>query len=331
MDEEDFMSDAFLTGLGQATVPEVLTYSQRRERDRRLQEERNRAAQMQPKREVEQQQREQGLARPLSDANRGFQLFQKLASRKHQRADDAIEHQVEEQSVKEQVKEVTEDMKEVKELMKREPLSLDLKLDRKGLGHSERKRVKCDVEVEEKEIETELDPRLFQERMRRRFELRRIHGDLIKSRVACESLDKQAGRSRNPFWMPEPEIKRNEESLGEVDGLRYDPEQNIVWEVDSGAEEEQKHKEAPQDDANALEGESFGETSPEHCSQKDPMYSTTEHQLEDTFQDLPEEEQLLHVTAYLRNQHFYCHWCGIQYDGKEQLEEECPGDSAEAH
>lgn len=47
----------------------------------------------------------------------------------------------------------------------------------------------------------------------------------------------------------------------------------------------------------------------------------------------PEEEAetLLAITEHLRTKYFYCHWCGCRYDDKDELEEECPGNSAEDH
>ncbi|NXA51707.1 GPT11 protein, partial [Nothocercus julius] len=42
-------------------------------------------------------------------------------------------------------------------------------------------------------------------------------------------------------------------------------------------------------------------------------------------------EKLRLLTAYLREEHFYCIWCGITYEDAEDLSSNCPGDSAADH
>lgn len=44
-----------------------------------------------------------------------------------------------------------------------------------------------------------------------------------------------------------------------------------------------------------------------------------------------DEELLRKVTAYLRETHFYCQWCGVEYNDEEDLSQECPGDTREDH
>ncbi|NXA32648.1 GPT11 protein, partial [Eudromia elegans] len=47
--------------------------------------------------------------------------------------------------------------------------------------------------------------------------------------------------------------------------------------------------------------------------------------------DFSVSEKLQLLTAYLREQHFYCIWCGITYEDAEDLSSNCPGDSAADH
>lgn len=57
-------------------------------------------------------------------------------------------------------------------------------------------------------------------------------------------------------------------------------------------------------------------------------------------EEVPEKEELsfeticdrlVAVTHYLRETYHYCHWCGALFENAEQLAEECPGETREAH
>jgi hypothetical protein len=37
------------------------------------------------------------------------------------------------------------------------------------------------------------------------------------------------------------------------------------------------------------------------------------------------------VVGYLRNAHFYCHWCGRKYEDSTALDAECPGETFDDH
>ncbi|NXA14735.1 GPT11 protein, partial [Sapayoa aenigma] len=47
--------------------------------------------------------------------------------------------------------------------------------------------------------------------------------------------------------------------------------------------------------------------------------------------DLSVSEKLHILTAYLREEHFYCIWCGTTYEDSEDLSSNCPGDTAADH
>ncbi|XP_075563158.1 G patch domain-containing protein 11 isoform X7 [Pelecanus crispus] len=47
--------------------------------------------------------------------------------------------------------------------------------------------------------------------------------------------------------------------------------------------------------------------------------------------DLSVSEKLHILTAYLREEHFYCIWCGTTYEDSKDLSSNCPGDSAADH
>jgi hypothetical protein len=49
------------------------------------------------------------------------------------------------------------------------------------------------------------------------------------------------------------------------------------------------------------------------------------------FERLETEEKLRLVARYLRQTHYYCQWCGCQYEGEEDMAQNCPGESSECH
>ncbi len=52
---------------------------------------------------------------------------------------------------------------------------------------------------------------------------------------------------------------------------------------------------------------------------------------EDEECDFEPHEQLQMLTGYLRTEYLYCLWCGTKFDGGEDLGQNCPGDTREAH
>jgi len=49
------------------------------------------------------------------------------------------------------------------------------------------------------------------------------------------------------------------------------------------------------------------------------------------FLRLNAQDRLRLVLAYLRDKHAYCFWCGTQYDGPDEMDEQCPGPEEDAH
>eukprot|EP00210_Caulerpa_lentillifera_P009550 g9108.t1 len=52
---------------------------------------------------------------------------------------------------------------------------------------------------------------------------------------------------------------------------------------------------------------------------------------EDQIGLMKEADAFAAAVEYLREQHFYCFWCGYQYKDKTELEELCPGPSEDDH
>ena len=55
---------------------------------------------------------------------------------------------------------------------------------------------------------------------------------------------------------------------------------------------------------------------------------------DDKLNELDDDEisdRLASLTLYLRNTHFYCHFCGARFFSLSELNEGCPGDTRGAH
>jgi hypothetical protein len=49
------------------------------------------------------------------------------------------------------------------------------------------------------------------------------------------------------------------------------------------------------------------------------------------FYDFQARERLAKVILYLRDVYSFCFWCGLQYESKEEMDRDCPGEDKEAH
>lgn len=52
---------------------------------------------------------------------------------------------------------------------------------------------------------------------------------------------------------------------------------------------------------------------------------------EEEEEELEPEEKLEVLTEYLRRTYFFCTWCGTKFEGKTDLEDNCPGNSRDEH
>ncbi|XP_043255802.1 G patch domain-containing protein 11 [Colletes gigas] len=57
--------------------------------------------------------------------------------------------------------------------------------------------------------------------------------------------------------------------------------------------------------------------------------SDSEEEIEE--ESLPDSEQLIILTRYLREKHFYCIWCGVAFHDKDDLKNNCPGNTRDDH
>uniref|UniRef100_A0A3B3DWQ6 G patch domain-containing protein 11 n=1 Tax=Oryzias melastigma TaxID=30732 RepID=A0A3B3DWQ6_ORYME len=171
-EEEDYMSDAFLSKL-QDVKPGVSMVRRVKEAMKKevQQKEKNIQNRQKSYKEQEKESREVALQNSLSNQNKGFALLQKMGYKAGQGLGKGGAGRV-------------------------DPIPLNIKTDREGIGMEEVKKRKADEELEhyrrkirakqENESKSLED---FRSRVRTEREEKKIEGDLRRSQRACEQLD----------------------------------------------------------------------------------------------------------------------------------------------
>ncbi|XP_054248240.1 G patch domain-containing protein 11 isoform X2 [Indicator indicator] len=260
-EEEDYMSDLFVNVRQDVRpgLPMVRRMKEAIQKEGKQKEanERNRQKSI---KEEEKERRDLVLKSALGNENKGFALLQKMGYKSGQALGKSGEGII-------------------------EPIPLNIKTGRSGLGHEELKKRKAEEKLENyrkklhmrkqanEQATDQFSCLLFLNRLRfkTKQEERKMEGDLRKSQRACQQLDMQK----------------------DIDV----PKETWYW---LEPEEEDQNNENDNED-------------------------------ECTSSDISVSEKLHILTAYLREHHFYCIWCGTTYEDAEDLSSNCPGDSAADH
>ncbi|XP_061780210.1 G patch domain-containing protein 11-like isoform X1 [Nerophis lumbriciformis] len=202
-EEDDYMSDAFLNQI-QDVKPGVSKV--RRVQEALKREEKHKESNIKNRqktfKEQEKESREAALQSSISNENKGFALLKKMGYKAGQGLGKEGAGRI-------------------------DPIPLNIKTDRGGIGMEEAKKRKAEEELEHyrKKVQAKQKNETksledFRSRVRTEREERKIEGDLRRSQRACEHLDSQKGITvpREEWYWPKVE---NEE---EVDGLQLEEE-----------------------------------------------------------------------------------------------------------
>lgn len=209
-----------------------------------------------------------------------------------------------------------------------EPIAVVKKTDRGGLGQAERQTEARQRREEWAQARVELLEQRkddFQAAMSNRFAERRVALNLTKAMKTIETLDTRAGRERSCLWWSgvEQEGAEKESVREEEQGEGRGGEQSELLLL-TGAEvptvRTQEEAAASTQHRPLAQGGEEGGRGVEEVD--------TELEL---WQTLSDAEKLSVATAYLREGHYYCLFCGHQYSSAGELREECPGESEDDH
>ncbi|KAM3932427.1 G patch domain-containing protein 11 [Leptodactylus fuscus] len=200
-EEEDYMSDAFISKMQDVRpgipVPRRVKESYQKEEKHKESNVKNRQKSI---KEVEKERRESVLNEALSNENKGFALLQKMGYKKGQALGKKGEGIV-------------------------EPIPLNIKTGRSGIGHEEMKKRKAEedlknfrqkIQMRQQAEERTADD--FRLRMRSKKEEQKLEGDLRRSQRACLQLDEQKGiGSPREAWYWPPINTQEDDSETEED------------------------------------------------------------------------------------------------------------------
>ncbi|KAL3873613.1 hypothetical protein ACJMK2_036709 [Sinanodonta woodiana] len=291
--EDDYMSESFLKKI-EDNRPGLV--SKRTLREYKIEQQHKHAQvinRIKPKAELEKEHREKGLEKAISSDNKGFSMLQKMGFKPGMALGKLGTG-------------------------RSEPIPLEVKTGRTGLGHEAEQKRKRDAKTARLSFLAEKRKKMerssqqeFSQRQKERFDQKTAWLDLRKSQKVCEQLDSQSGITEPAecFFWPEallPErMKPKVQSDLDIDEIDEGPSDqpgysNYVVDVVEEEEEEEESEETEEDD-----------------DDKQPELSDT--------------EKLEVLTLYLRNKHKYCVWCGTKFEDRKDMEVNCPGNTAEAH
>lgn len=201
-EEEDYMSDAFLSKIqdvkpGVSMVRRVKEAMKREEQ----QKEKNIKNRQKTYKETEKESREVALQSSISNENKGFALLQKMGYKAGQGLGKEGAGRV-------------------------DPIPLNIKTDRGGIGLEELKKRKAEEELEHyrqkvraKQQNETKSLEDFRSRVRTEREERKIEGDLRRSQRSCEQLDTQKGITvpREAWYWPKVTADDEDDDCEEED------------------------------------------------------------------------------------------------------------------
>uniref|UniRef100_A0A3Q1EWL3 G patch domain-containing protein 11 n=1 Tax=Acanthochromis polyacanthus TaxID=80966 RepID=A0A3Q1EWL3_9TELE len=212
-EEEDYMSDAFLSKI-QDVKPGVNMVRRVKEAMKKeaQQKEKNIKNRQKTYKEQEKESRETALQSSISNENKGFALLQKMGYKAGQGLGKEGAGRV-------------------------DPIPLNIKTDRGGIGMEEAKKRKAEKELEhfrqkmraEQQNETKsLED--FRSRVRTEREERKIEGDLRRSQRSCEQLDSQKSITvpREDWYWPKANADDEEDGFKEEEENEEKDEEEIM-------------------------------------------------------------------------------------------------------
>jgi len=199
------------------------------------------------------------------------------------------------------------------------PIAVIMKTDRGGLGQAERQneaRQRCEEWAQARVELLEQRKEDFQAAMSNQFAERRVASNLNKAMKTIETLDTRAGRERSCLWWSSAEKEETKKEQGEEGGEEsYEPLFLTGGEVSAVRTQEEETA--------VQHGQGGG-------GEEEGGVEEVDTELE-LWQTLSDAEKLSVATAYVREGHFYCLYCGHQYSSANELREECPGESEDDH
>lgn len=192
-----------------------------------------------------------------------------------------------------------------------EPVAVEIKAGREGLGMANERKRKLREEAEEKREEDREVAEGYRERVTREREARRIEGQLGGAMRVLEGMEEgTAGKRVNVLYRGLVRQRKEQERERRA---RYDLHQSLSRSAAYEADEEEEKQ-----DRLAWGGE----------EEDDDRDDDRDEELE-AFEALAPKERLERVAGHLREKYWYCFWCKSRYETAGM--EGCPGMTEDDH
>lgn len=194
-----------------------------------------------------------------------------------------------------------------------EPIGVELKEDRSGIGLLNEKKRKFREEVEVKEQAEKAEEVGFRERVAREREQKRIEGLLAGAMRVLEGLEENADEAQEP--------KREKKKVNVLyRGLvrqrqEHERERRARYDLHQSLSRNATYEKEDDDDRLA-----FGMQEEDLDEADDELQA---------FESLEPEERLQRLIDELREKWWYCFWCKCRYENEAM--DECPGKSEDDH
>lgn len=245
---------------------------------------------------TEKERRDEALAKPIGEESKGFALMAKMGFKPG----------------------MTLGKQREDEIRITEPITIDIKVNRKGLGHEaeevQERNDRVEAVMQKMKEQAERHEELIDDYAKRRRQdqnAKQVVKDIRACRKVCEELDHRIGKklpSTSWFWRSY-KVQKEEETGRNLKRWVNDEEEEFKY--SNGVE-------APAD-PNYDVGMPMGEL---------------ENALVFSKSSFPPKcyiSSLSLINTYLRDVHFYCIWCGANYCSLEDMAEHCPGSTRQAH
>ncbi|CAG8634173.1 2044_t:CDS:2 [Dentiscutata erythropus] len=183
--DDDYMSSKYLTELSSSLTTRPKTYS-----ELRRQKLSSKSGYTKPLREREKESREQGLSKRIDEEDNaespGLRLLKKMGYEKG--------------------KPLGKDSSGITE-----PISIEMKSDKSGLGLSTELKHKAETELAKKVKRAKISEESFIERVRQEHVEKKTNARLNKAQRVCENLDTRKGIMDNVFWFSKEDEEIDEE------------------------------------------------------------------------------------------------------------------------
>lgn len=311
-DEDDYMS---MTIADPTPTTKVETLTQRR-----LRKQREAEARAHPKSKAElaaeaEKQRQDALATKLSEQSKGAKMMAKLGYKPGSALGVAT-------NVNARV----------------EPIGVEVKEGREGIGALSEKKRKFREEVEkaeEGEKRRKEDEGGYRERVAKERDEKRCEGMWWGAMKVLEGLVEDQGREEDPrVGLAEKRVHNN--GTGAYSGRKAPlPYRPLVRD----RQEKEKEKRRRYDLMQSLSRNTIYDDPDEDAHDrlalgKEVEDLEDEEEVDEELQEyvqLPTTERLERVLKELRDEWNYCFWCKYRYGNREEMEQDCPGETEDEH